>query len=1023
MERVATWLLDPFVDPASRTYWASLLVAGGIAGLLWLVSRRRFFGPSLGDTLRHPSSLLDVQLLVARQLLRGLGALPVIGAGFGLATWLVRRLDATFGVPDLQAPAWVVVPLYTAVLFIVWDASRYVLHRLMHEVPALWALHQVHHSAEVMTPLTFHRIHPLESLLYGLRGWLVTAVVAAGFFWAFRDTATIWTLAGVHGVGFLFNAAFGNLRHSHVWISFGWLERIFVSPAQHQLHHAVGQDRWNYGTWLSMWDQLGGTFAPAVTPPQRLGLVTPNHDHTLWSAWFSPLASWVRPGVQGATAAVAFLLTSTTAFGAPPDPEETDAEAAEPDARMIVRAEWETPGSVNVVDEAQLARFERDDIGAVLGNVPGVTIREEDGFGLRPNIGIRGVSSDRSSKITLLEDGVLLGPAPYSAPAAYYFPMVTRVTGVEVSKGPAAIQNGPSTVGGAINLLSRDLPEGPAAAIDLAVGLRRTGKVHAWTGTQGEHFGFIVEGVGLRTDGFKVLDDGGRTGFDRGEVQLKARWRSASSGSRTQAIELKLGYSAERSFETYLGLQVADYANDPYRRYAATSEALMRWRRLLAELRIPVRIDNVRIETTAYHHDLERAWTKFNRFDNGPDVHALLANPVGGTNAVFLAILRGEEDTTIDGQRLLIGTNDRSFLSSGVQSKLTVQHTLGRATSRFEAGLRLHADQITRFHTEDPFNMIDGQLVRDDEETDVIEDTTSWARAIAGYVHEDLIAGRWHFVPGVRVESIWTRRELAANPDWTHQLGVLPGVGLLYDVTPSTAVFLGLHRGFSPVAPGSPQGTSPESSWNTEGGLRWRGPKSSFSALAYVNDYINLTGQCSFSAGCVVDAIDQQFNAGRVWVYGAEVEAEHVVSLSPTLELPLRATYTWTEGRFRTAFESGFPQFGVVSIGDYLPYVARHQASAQVGLRHRRFDVAASVRTRSPMLDAAGPFDRPEIPALTVLDVAANVAISRNLSVYATGSNLTNASPLVSLRPFGARPPAPLQVMVGVKAATGQSTR
>ncbi|MEM6930373.1 MAG: TonB-dependent receptor, partial [Myxococcota bacterium] len=748
-------------------------------------------------------------------------------------------------------PGWLVVALYTAFLFVVWDASRYVLHRLMHHVPALWQLHQVHHSAEVMTPLTFHRIHPLESLLYGLRGWIVTAVSSALFFWLFRDAATIWTLGGVHALGFGFNLVFGNLRHSHVWMPFGRLERVFVSPAQHQLHHAVGHDRTNYGTWLSVWDQLGGTFEPATVPPDRYGVIEPNHDHTLWSAWVGPLKAWARalnraPGSLASAAGLGLLLVTAPALAQDgDDASPDDEEPVEPDARMIVRAEWETPGSVSVVGEDQLTQFERDDIGAVLGQVPGVTIREEDGFGLRPNIGIRGVNSDRSSKVTLTEDGVLLGPAPYSAPAAYYFPMVTRITGVEVSKGPASIQNGPSTVGGAVNLLSRDIPNGPEAFLDLAGGLRRTGKLHAYAGTQGQHFGVLLEAVGLRTQGFKRLDGGGRTGFDRGEIMMKARWRSAERGPRTQAIELKLGWSGERSLETYLGLNVDDYDEDPYRRYAASANALMRWQRWLAELRIPVRVDNVRLDTTAYHHGLQRAWTKFNRFDAPVDVHRLLSQPVAGQSAVFLAILRGDEDSTSPDQTLLIGTNDRSFRSSGVQSRLTVDNRIGSATSRFDAGIRLHADEIYRFHTEDPFQMRNGEMVRDDAPTRVNVDGRAWSRAIAAFVQEDLITGALHVVPGVRVESIWTRREDAVNTDWTHRTIVLPGLGLLVDVSPSTAVFTGIHRGFSPAPPGEPEETRPESSWNAEAGLRWRGPMSRFTALGYVNDYVNLTGQCT----------------------------------------------------------------------------------------------------------------------------------------------------------------------------------
>ena len=108
-------------------------------------------------------------------------------------------------------------------------------------------------------------------------------------------------------------------------------------------------------------------------------------------------------------------------------------------------------GSANFISEQDLERFDQIDLRKILNQVAGVYIREEDGFGLRPNIGIRGAAAERSQKVTIMRDGVLITPAPYSAPAAYYIPNVSRIASVEVLKGPAATAYGPHTVGGAIN--------------------------------------------------------------------------------------------------------------------------------------------------------------------------------------------------------------------------------------------------------------------------------------------------------------------------------------------------------------------------------------------------------------------------------------------------------------------------------------------------------------------------------------------------------------------------------------------
>ena len=127
-------------------------------------------------------------------------------------------------------------------------------------------------------------------------------------------------------------------------------------------------------------------------------------------------------------------------------------------------------GSVAILDETDLDAFDYVDLGKLLSAVPGVYVRGEDGFGLRPNIGIRGAAAERSQKITLMKDGVLITPAPYSAPAAYYVPNVSRIAAVEVLKGPAAIRYGPHTVGGTINFLSPNIPEDSVSKLDVSAG-------------------------------------------------------------------------------------------------------------------------------------------------------------------------------------------------------------------------------------------------------------------------------------------------------------------------------------------------------------------------------------------------------------------------------------------------------------------------------------------------------------------------------------------------------------------------
>ena len=168
------------------------------------------------------------------------------------------------------------------------------------------------------------------------------------------------------------------------------------------------------------------------------------------------------------------------------------------------------------MDARELDRLKRggkDDIHDFLRQVPGVNIQEEDGYGLRPNIGMRGSGVDRSSKITLMEDGVLIAPAPYAAPSAYYFPTAGRMESLEIRKGSSQIKYGPRTNGGVLNLISSSIPPDFGLKTSLSVGADSVRRLTAKVGNSAQNFGWMVETYQIENDGFKQLDGGGDTGF------------------------------------------------------------------------------------------------------------------------------------------------------------------------------------------------------------------------------------------------------------------------------------------------------------------------------------------------------------------------------------------------------------------------------------------------------------------------------------------------------------------------------
>jgi len=232
------------------------------------------------------------------------------------------------------------------------------------------------------------------------------------------------------------------------------------------------------------------------------------------------------------------------------------------------------PGSIYVIDDKELELKQSLNPHEVLKEVPGVIIQEEDGLGLRPNIGLRGAHPHRSRKVTLMEDGVLIAPAPYSAPAAYYFPLFSKITGVEVYKGPSSIKYGPNSVGGAINFVTRDYiksdnNKNQSATVNVSYGSFNTLKLQSYASGSVGNLDWLVEASRWSSDGFKELPESGDTSFYRNDVMAKARYSFDALSEKV--LSLKLGFSDESSNETYLGLSSLDFKDKPFSRYVQTT--------------------------------------------------------------------------------------------------------------------------------------------------------------------------------------------------------------------------------------------------------------------------------------------------------------------------------------------------------------------------------------------------------------------------------------------------------------------
>jgi Fe(3+) dicitrate transport protein len=348
--------------------------------------------------------------------------------------------------------------------------------------------------------------------------------------------------------------------------------------------------------------------------------------------------------------------------------------------------------------------------------------------------------------------------------------------------------------------------------------------------------------------------------------------------------------------------------------------------------------------------------------------------------------------------------------------------TTGPLAHRFEYGLRLHYDRVERHHTEDPFQVVGGDVIPTGQPTFETAFNEAWTEAVAFHALDAVTWGPLTVTPGIRAEVM--RSALVDRLANTEQRGadsvVLPGAGVFYSLTDAFGVLAGVYRGFSPAPPGSPETTGPELSVNYEAGARYDDGRAHVDLIGYYNDYSNLTDICTFSSGCLSADLDRQFAAGAARIYGVEANAAHDVPLGGQFTLPLSVSYTLALTEFLLNFESDDPIFGDVQEGDEIPYIPRHQAYVLAGVDHPIAGGYVSGTFVSAMREQAGSEPLDEVLSTDdqiTFDTGAYYRPIEWLKLYANVRNALDSQFLVSHRPYGARPNAPRWIQVGVKAS------
>ena len=659
------------------------------------------------------------------------------------------------------------------------------------------------------------------------------------------------------------------------------------------------------------------------------------------------------------------------------------------------------PGSVAIVDRETLEDSAVMTTSEALRKVAGLHVRDEEGFGLRPNIGIRGVNPTRSTKVLLMEDGIPLTYAPYGDNASYYHPPIDRFERLEVLKGGAQIAYGPQTVGGAVNYLTPRPPVQPSGSLMLTGGNRDYFNGHGSYGATLARTGFLIDY--LRKQG-----DGSRENLDFRLNDVNGKVVQGVGASQTWTF--RGNYYGEDSNVTYSGLRLDEYMADP-RANPFGNDFFYADRYGASATHAFAMSGNAAMTSTVYWSSFKRHWWR--QSSNSGQRPNDSADPLCAGMANL--------NTTCGNEGRL-----REYYAWGVEPRVTMHHRAFGVASETDFGVRAHFENQDRLQQNgDSPTARTGVLV----ESNVRKNS-----AYAGFVQNRFLFGGWTVTPGVRLEHVqYERTNRLANAGTgvtgdTELTRVIPGIGVSHTTGERVTLFGGVHRGFAPPRTediisnaGGVIDLDPELSWNYEAGVRSAlRPGVSVDATVFSMDYENQIVPASLAGGVGATLT----NGGATLHQGLELRAQ--VDSAPITrsahDVYVRLSYTYLPvSKFTGSRFSNISGFGSVSVsGNRLPYAPEQVAVVGLGYSYAAFDGRIEAVTTSDQftddlntVETTADGQRGLIDSHTVWNLALNYTL-RQTTLFVTVKNLFDELYIVD-RTRGILPGSPQLVQAGVR--------
>ena len=657
-------------------------------------------------------------------------------------------------------------------------------------------------------------------------------------------------------------------------------------------------------------------------------------------------------------------------------------------------------GSGAILDKSDLDKFYYTDINDILRQVPGVYVRPETGYGFFPNISLRGVDPNRSAKVTLMEDGIPTAPTPYADPSAYYSPTAGRMAGFEVLKGTSSLKHGPNTTGGVINYLSTPIPNQQLSHLRASYGTDNERVAHAYSGGRtdfgGGKLGYLLELFDHRSDGFHTLKSlngapDRNAPIERTDILLKLSYEFGEG----DYLEFKAGRMDMDADVSYQGLSKADYATNPYQRYANTDTDNMDSDQTRYYLRYNKEFsDSLSLSTTVFLNEFNRNWLKLAKVNSTKVGKGVYSDPT------LVSVLKGDTAGTYE-----VKSNDRSYQSKGILANFDYEVGI----NDIDFGFSYIEDDYDKnpYYTDKYTVTVAGttttrsKIVDDGSANYAYKD----AEAFEAYIVDDIDFGALSLTPGVRYSSI----DYANGTNARSLDDVIVGLGGTYELSDTLGLFSGIHQGhtFPDAESVAADNLDQEESLSFEVGAR-----GVFSDISFEFAYFNTQLKDMLVLSSLNNGVAGSANIGEGSIDGLEVQLATDLGTDGGFGIPVSASFTFTNTEFESSTAPTTGYLSGASAGNEFPYVPDFMMNLRGGLV---FDKASTYLNfhyqGSSYTDGA---NSNELNKYGSLDWSAFYDVSEGVTVFTKVTNLTDETYVQSVLPDGYRVGKPRAMSVGM---------